>query len=108
MLQSTGGVIIIPSEVDPEKIEPKYLHAMLDVAKAHVLEVGCGDGRLTWRYIASTGPVIGIDSDIKCLATALHDRPTTLRASLAVTQAQAEALPFPQETFDLAILAWSL
>jgi ubiquinone/menaquinone biosynthesis C-methylase UbiE len=93
---------------DPEKIEIKYLHDVVDLAKARVLEIGCGEGRLTWRYAASAGHVVGTDLDHTRLATANSERPPALRSSLAFTQTRAEALPFPSQTFDLAILAWSL
>ena len=40
-----GGVMGSP--IDPEGIEIKEIHELVDYSDADVLEVGCGDGRLT-------------------------------------------------------------
>jgi len=93
---------------DPEERELRHLHAFADFAGARVLEVGCGEGRLTWRYAAAPTRVVGIDPDPQRLGVARSDCPLALRANVTFALAKAEALPFPRETFDLAVLAWSL
>ena len=98
----------MPTQRDPEKIEIKYLHDIVDLREARVVEIGCGDGRLTWRYAASAEYVIATDPDPSRLATAQGECPPALQTSLDFAQGQAQALPFLHETFDLAILAWSL
>ena len=35
---------------DAEKHERKALHKLVDFKNQRVLEVGCGEGRLTWEY----------------------------------------------------------
>jgi ubiquinone/menaquinone biosynthesis C-methylase UbiE len=92
---------------DPEQNETKYLHKFVDFADKRVLEIGCGEGRLTWRYARSTAHVTGIDSDRDSLRVATIDRPSDLAKKVHFANAQAEHLPFPKETFDLAIFAWS-
>lgn len=67
-----------------------------------------GEGRLTWRYAASAKHVLGIDVDPKRLSVAAADCPSDLRSHVAFALTKAEHLPFPRETFDLAMLAWSL
>jgi len=93
---------------DPEKAEIKFLHKLLDFAGKHVLEVGSGEGRLTWRYAAPAHRVTGIDPDLDSLRVAYYDMPSKLRTTTTFTCASALNLPFPQETFDIALLAWSL
>ncbi len=93
---------------DPEEIETKYLHNIIDLTNTHVLEIGCGEGRLTWRYAASADTVIGIDINPSRLAMAQGEYPPELPSTVAFTQATTEALPHPSETFDVVILAWSL
>ena len=93
---------------DPEGIETAHLRDFVLFAGAHVLEVGCGEGRLTWRYAEAAWRVTGIDPDAEELSIALRECPPHLRSTVILTQAQAEALPFPRETFDVAVLAWSL
>ena len=98
----------MPTQCDPEGAEIKYLHDVVDLADARVLEIGCGDGRLTGHYAAAAKDVIGTDPNAGRLAVAHRERLPALPANLTFAQARAEALPFPGERFDLAILAWSL
>ena len=46
--------------IDPEGIETKVIHKMIDFSGADVLEVGSGNGRLTWRYAEDTASVPGL------------------------------------------------
>lgn len=96
------------AQQDPENIERKALHSFIDFANKHVLEIGCGEGRLTWKYAASTKQVIGIDLDRDALRVATIDRPSDLEHNVLFTAAASEYLPFSKETFDIAVLAWSL
>lgn len=93
---------------DPEKTESKFLHRLANFAGKHVLEIGCGEGRLTWRYAASARRVTGIDPDQDALRVALYDRPSDLHKTTTLACASALNLPFPHATFDIALLAWSL
>jgi ubiquinone/menaquinone biosynthesis C-methylase UbiE len=93
---------------DPEGIETAHLRDFAPLTGARVLEVGCGDGRLTWRYAEAARRVTGIDPDAEELAIASCECPPHLCSRVTLTQAQAGALPFPRESFDVAVLAWSL
>ena len=92
---------------DPERNESKYLHRFADFTNKRVLEVGCGEGRMTWQYAKATGRTIGIDPDPDALRIAKVDRPSDLEQVLFAC-ADSEYLPFSKETFDIAVLAWSL
>ena len=46
---------------DPENNETHALLDMVNFSGKHVLEIGCGDGRLTWRYADKASSVIAID-----------------------------------------------
>ncbi len=93
---------------DPDEIEVKHLREFANFSGARVLEIGCGEGRLTWRYASAAGQVMGIDPDPKRIGVALQDYPMALRSRVTFALAQAETLPFPNGVFDLALLAWSL
>jgi ubiquinone/menaquinone biosynthesis C-methylase UbiE len=93
---------------DPARIETKYLHKLANFAQKHVLEIGCGEGRLTWQYAKETCATIGIDLDRDALRVAMIDRASDLERKVYFALAKSEQLPFSKETFDLAVLAWSL
>ncbi len=93
---------------DPERTETKYLHKFADFANQRVLEIGCGEGRLTWQYAKDTQTTIGIDTDMDALRIAKVDSPHGLQTKVLLTCADSQHLPFPKATFDIAVLAWSL
>ena len=93
---------------DPEKNEIKSLHKFIDFAGKRVLEIGCGEGRLTWRYASASLSAFGLDPKKDALRVATIDRPSDLVDKVHFANAQAEHIPFRKETFDIAILAWSL
>jgi len=93
---------------DPENNETKSLHAFAPFTDKRVLEIGCGEGRLTWRYARSTRLTVGIDPDQDSLRAAMQDRPADLLGKAFFARLSALHLPFQKETFDIAVLAWSL
>ena len=93
---------------DPERNESKYLHDFVDFTNKRVLEVGCGEGRMTWQYAKKTHTTIGVDLDTDALRIAQIDRPSELAHKVLFSSAASEYLPFSKETFDIAVLAWSL
>lgn len=92
---------------DPERTETKYLHQFADFTNKRVLEVGCGEGRLTWQYAYEARSVFGIDLDHDALRVAVFDRPSGLEDKVRFSVAKSEQLPFSAGMFDVAIFAWS-
>ena len=92
---------------DSERNETKYLYKFADFADKRVLEIGCGEGRLTWQYAHKSKFTTGIDLDADALRVASIDRPSDLSNKIVFSHAKSEHLPFSKETFDIAILAWS-
>ena len=92
---------------DSERNETKYLHKFTDFNGKHVLEIGCGEGRLTSEYAEATRSTVGIDLDADALRVVTIDRSSDLEDKVYFARAMSEQLPFSKETFDIAILAWS-
>jgi len=93
---------------DPEGTEGKILHRFVNFKDKRVLEIGCGEGRLTWKYASASSLTVGLDPDRDALRVARADSPHDLRPLIHFICANARDIPLPTETFDIAILAWSL
>ena len=95
---------------DSDRNEIKYLQKLVDLnaARRRVLEIGCGEGRLTWQYADAAHSTIAVDVDRDALRVARLDQPFDLKAKIHFGCCASEYLPFSKEKFDIAILAWSL
>jgi 2-polyprenyl-3-methyl-5-hydroxy-6-metoxy-1,4-benzoquinol methylase len=95
---------------DAEGNETEALFALVDLGDAEVLEIGCGDGRLTWRYADRTAHVTAIDPFEDGIARAKRQLPERLEGTIDFRCVAFER--FAAETrsagFDVVILAWSL
>jgi ubiquinone/menaquinone biosynthesis C-methylase UbiE len=98
----------MPVLPDPEDTETKALHDYADFTGKRVLEIGCGDGRLTWRYADRAAHIVAIDPDDEDIATALEECPNNMRHKIEFHVTRLEELSIPTEKFDLALLSWSL
>ncbi len=95
---------------DPQGAETKIVHDFVDFVGMQVLEVGCGDGRLTWRYAEKAAGVVGIDPDEDEIAAAVAARPEALKDRVAFIAQELKDYQSPKgyPGFDVAILSWSL
>jgi 16S rRNA A1518/A1519 N6-dimethyltransferase RsmA/KsgA/DIM1 with predicted DNA glycosylase/AP lyase activity len=89
---------------DPEGHELVALRALQpSFAACRVLEIGCGDGRLTRRYADSAASVVAIDPDADAVAELHRDLPTVDARAIGV-----EDLTLPAGSVDLVLFSWSL
>ncbi len=93
---------------DPADAEMAALEELADLDGARVLEVGCGDGRLTFRYAPRVRSVLGVDSDAASIGEARAATPSDLADRLRFEVMDAAALDVPQHEFDLVFFSWSL
>jgi len=93
---------------DPEQAETQAIHELIDFAGTDVLEVGCGDGRLTWRYAAGTRSVLALDPDAAAVEQARADLPEQWRHTVTFQAADITSVNVPPGAFDVVVLAWSL
>ena len=98
----------MPIRLDPEHNEPAALFEFAgSFAGQRVLEIGCGDGRLTWMYADQPEYVVGIDPKPDDIALAIQNCPPHLRERVEFHVGTIQDYD-PAERFDWAILAWSL
>ena len=94
--------------IDPEGAELVALGKVVDFAGLRVLEVGCGDGRLTWRYAGQASSVLATDPDESSIRRARRLRPPELRDRVRFSVAGATDFKTPRSSVDLAFFSWSL
>jgi 2-polyprenyl-3-methyl-5-hydroxy-6-metoxy-1,4-benzoquinol methylase len=93
-------------EHDPEGAELAALTAVIPSFAGHrVLEVGCGDGRLTRRYAAAAASVTAVDPDADAIAEC--------RAAAPLPHVNAYTIPFeqfiaPPASYDIVLMSWAL
>ena len=92
---------------DPDGAEARVLGRTTDFSGARVLEVGCGDGRLTWLYAPRALSVLGIDPDEEQISAARSNTPPELTDRVRFEVAEVEDLS-RTAVFDVAFLSWSL
>jgi ubiquinone/menaquinone biosynthesis C-methylase UbiE len=93
---------------DPEGAELRALAEVVDFTDQRVLEIGCGDGRMTWGYAHQASKVLGIDEDAEAIADARRATPPDLKHIVRFRVAKAERMRVRPGGFDIAFLAWSL
>lgn len=98
----------MPLVVDPDRIEITAIRELVDVAGQRVVEIGCGDGRLTFQYAADAASVLAFDSDDEAIRTASTETPDELRRKIRFEVADAAQIELPKGEFDLALFSWSL
>jgi len=96
--------------IDPETNETDTLSDLVELEGREVLEIGCGDGRLTRRYADRAAHVTAIDPFEDAIA----------RAQERLSQAPNERIEFRHvafvdlaaatdaDVFDVSLLSWSL
>ncbi|MEZ0248769.1 MAG: class I SAM-dependent methyltransferase, partial [Thermoproteus sp.] len=78
----------------------KQLAALLRPDAARVLDAGCGPGNMTRHLLLPTRHVVGLDYSVEMLKA--------LRFDIDKVQGVFEFLPFRDDAFDAAVLAYSL
>lgn len=72
-------------------------------AGLRVLEIGCGDGRVTRLYAANAESVVAIDPEAESIDAVRNEFP-----GIDARQIGIEDLELPDRSFDVAIFSWSL
>jgi ubiquinone/menaquinone biosynthesis C-methylase UbiE len=98
----------MPFRLDPEETETRVIHDLIDFDGADVLEVGCGDGRLTWRFADRARSVLALDPNADRIARALAGRRERGSATIAFQLGDITAVDLPAAGFDVAVLSRSI
>ena len=94
--------------LDPEEAHLAALHRLGDFQGRRVLELGCGDGRLTLGIAPDAASVLAFDPDAEAVERARQSLPTELGARVAYRVASGKEIELEPLSFDLVVFSWSL
>ena len=95
--------------MDPAGDEIRALQKVTNWHGKHVLEVGCGDGRLTLR-LARLGAehIIAFDPDPTLIRAARKDLPKQYQKQIQYRVGHAEHVRHRPNRFDVVVFSWVL
>jgi ubiquinone/menaquinone biosynthesis C-methylase UbiE len=94
--------------VDAEKAHLAAILRTADFSGRRVLEIGSGEGRLTWGFAPLAASVLAFDPDESVVASARADCPDHLRQKVSFAVASADEIDVPPHSVDLVFFSWSL
>ena len=94
--------------LDPEGADLAALRRVADFTGKQVLEMGCGDGRLTPGIAAEAAHVLAFDPDASSVDDARRALPAELAERVEYRVASAQTLEIERGAFDLVVFSWSL
>jgi ubiquinone/menaquinone biosynthesis C-methylase UbiE len=94
--------------LDPEGAHLAALRRLADFSGADVLEMGCGEGRLTEGIAGEAASVLAFDPDAESVEQARTGLPSELADRVSFKVASAEQLEIEPSSFDLVVFSWSL
>lgn len=94
--------------LDPEGAHLASLRRLADFRSRRVLEMGCGDGRLTRGIATEAGTVLAFDPAEESIRDARASFPAELRDRVEFRVAAAHELDVPRASFDLVVFSWAL
>ncbi len=99
----------MPLAMDPAGKEIRALQDIIDWRGKRLLEIGCGDGRLTLRLAAfEPASIEAIDPDPQRIRLARKNLPALYARRIHFHTGHAEKLRYPGAEFDAVVFAWSL
>jgi predicted RNA methylase len=94
--------------LDPEGAHLAALRRLADFRGRRVLEMGCGEGRLTVGIAADAARLLAFDPDGESVAVARSALPADLEERVSYRVASAQSIEIERGAFDLVVFSWSL
>ena len=84
------------------------LRRLQDFTGARVIEVGCGDGRLTLGIAERAASVLAFDPDEAAISRARAALPDRLAGRVTYRAASAIDVELAPASFEIAVFSWTL
>ena len=98
----------MPHVVDAEGAHLAAILRATDLSSKRVLEVGCGEGRLTFGIAPLAASVLAFDPSSEDAALARAEFPWELREKVRFEVARADEIDVEPQSVDLVFFSWSL
>ena len=96
--------IELPSDYPPAGVEVRLIERLVKLNGQRILEIGCGDGRLTRQYAPLASTVVAIEPD----PARIREARRAGRTNVSFRVGTAEGLRLGGGPFDIALFSWSL
>lgn len=94
--------------LDPEGVHLAALRRLGSFNICRVLELGCGDGRLTAGIARDAASVRAFDPDAEAVDRARVALPSELAERVSFQVASGKTIEVEPHSFDLVVFSWSL
>ena len=94
--------------IDAEGGQLAAVKRLANFRSRRVLEIGCGDGRLTRDIAREARSVLAIDPDSESIVAARATLPPPLADTVTFRVGAAADLDIPRCSIDLVFFSWSL
>ncbi len=94
--------------LDPEGAHAAAIRALADLRDLRVLEIGCGDGRLTYELAGAARSWLATEPDPERLEHARQALPRELDGQVRFAVSGGAEVEASEAEFDLVLFSWSL
>ena len=94
--------------LDPEGVHLAALNRLGDFHGQRVLELGCGDGRLTLGIAKEAAHVFAFDPVAEAVERGRRSLPAELADPITYQVASGKEIEIKPHSFDLVVFSWSL
>jgi ubiquinone/menaquinone biosynthesis C-methylase UbiE len=98
----------LPSDYPPPGMEVRLIERYVTLTGRRILEIGCGDGRLTREFAPLASSVVAIEPDAVSIAVARRMAASERLSKVSFHVGSAPELRLDGEPFDVALFSWSL
>lgn len=98
----------LPSDYPRPGVEVRVIQRLATLQRKRILEIGCGDGRLTEQFARLASRVVALDPDPASIRSARKAANETGIRNVSYRVGAAERVRFSGGPFDVALFSWSL
>ena len=96
------------SDYPPPGVEVRLIQRFVELEGRRILELGCGDGRLTREFAPLASAVVAVEPDPAKIALARRTATSEGISNVSFRVGSAERLRVGGAPFDIALFSWSL